>query len=72
MMIFKEEYIDPELKLIVMELKNNLFEQQFGFERQICALINKLTSEIKVLQEKQHSSHFIERSEVRLMFEHEA
>ena len=27
MQIFKEEYIDPELKLIVMDLKNNLFEQ---------------------------------------------
>jgi hypothetical protein len=43
MQIFKEEYIDPELKLIMMDLKNNLFEQQFGFERQICSLINKLT-----------------------------
>jgi hypothetical protein len=27
----------------LMGLKNNLFEQQFGFERQICNLINKFT-----------------------------
>ncbi len=43
MICFKEEFIDPELKLIVMDLKNNLFEQQYGFERQICALVNKVT-----------------------------
>jgi len=43
MLAFKEEYIDPEFRSIVMELKNNLFEQQFGFERQICAMVNKLT-----------------------------
>jgi hypothetical protein len=26
MVAFKEEFIDPELKMIVMDLKNNLFE----------------------------------------------
>jgi len=43
MSAFKEEFIDPELKMIVLDLKNNLFEQQFGFERQICTLVNKVT-----------------------------
>lgn len=43
MIAFKEEFIDPELKLIVMDIKNNLFEQQYGFERQICSLVNKVT-----------------------------
>ena len=44
---FKDEhkhYIDSELKVSLMDIKNNLFEQQFGFERQICNLVNKLTA----------------------------
>lgn len=35
------------MKLAMMELKNNLFEQQFGFERQICNLINRFTNDLK-------------------------
>jgi hypothetical protein len=52
---FKEDYkhyIDNELKVSLMDVKNNLFEQQFGFERQICNLVNKLTLEIKGFQQK--------------------
>ena len=50
MVAFKEEFIDPELKMIVMDLKNNLFEQQYGFERQICSLVNKVTQEVQTIQ----------------------
>ena len=50
MVAFKEEFIDPELKMIVMDLKNNLFEQQYGFERQICSLVNKVTQEVQAIQ----------------------
>ena len=37
-------YLDGELKVALMDIKNNLFEQQFGFERQICNLVNKITA----------------------------
>ena len=60
MVAFKEEFIDPELKMIVLELKNNLFEQQYGFERQICSLVNKVTQEVQAIQ-----NNGIERMEVK-------
>jgi hypothetical protein len=60
MIAFKEEFIDPELKMIVLELKNNLFEQQYGFERQICSLVNKVTQEVQAIQ-----NNGIERMEVK-------
>jgi regulator of replication initiation timing len=60
MVAFKEEFIDPELKMIVLELKNNLFEQQYGFERQICSLVNKVTQEVQAIQ-----NNGVERMEVK-------
>jgi hypothetical protein len=66
MVAFKEEFIDPELKLIVMDLKNNLFEQQYGFERQICSLVNKVTQEVQAMQ-----NNGVERKEVKGIVEFE-
>jgi hypothetical protein len=42
----KEEqrgFLESELKVALMDIKNNLFEQQFGFERHIVGMMNKLT-----------------------------
>ena len=66
MVAFKEEFIDPELKMIVLELKNNLFEQQYGFERQICSLVNKVTQEVQAIQ-----NNGIERMEVKSIVDFE-
>lgn len=66
MVAFKEEFIDPELKMIVLELKNNLFEQQYGFERQICSLVNKVTQEVQSIQ-----NNGIERMEVKSIVDFE-
>jgi hypothetical protein len=66
MIAFKEEFIDPELKMIVLELKNNLFEQQYGFERQICSLVNKVTQEVQAIQ-----NNGIERMEVKSIVDFE-
>ena len=66
MVAFKEEFIDPELKMIVMDLKNNLFEQQYGFERQICSLVNKVTQEVQAIQ-----NNGVDRMEVKELVQFE-
>lgn len=66
MVAFKEEFIDPELKMIVMDLKNNLFEQQYGFERQICSLVNKVTQEVQAIQ-----NNAVDRMEVKELVQFE-
>ena len=38
---------DDNLRLQMMELKNQLFDQQFGFEKQICLLIQNLMKDRK-------------------------
>jgi hypothetical protein len=37
-----QRFIDVELKGTLNDMKNSFFEQQFGFERQLCALFDKL------------------------------
>ena len=39
--------IESELKVAMVELKNNMYEQQFGFERQIANIVNILSQEVK-------------------------
>lgn len=64
-------YLDSEVKLSIMDLKNNIFEQQFGFEREICALVNKLSHEVKTLSASKHTGDEVCRCEVNLIVQQE-
>ena len=38
----------PDLKVAMMDVKNQLFDQQYAFERQVCSMIQGLGKQDKV------------------------
>ncbi|CDW71889.1 UNKNOWN [Stylonychia lemnae] len=49
-----QRFIDNDLKSYLNDMKNQMFEQQFGFERQICQLFDKLQQDLHSRQPAIH------------------